>query len=300
MRQWVENPPRLGADELVRTLLASREFRARSLAVKLERPGPSCIIMTETEGGLRFFFSAQDTFVGFPVTVGVYEPDVRAALDRLLRPGMNCLDLGANFGFYSVRMGAVVRPAGGKVFSFEPDPFSFSLLLRNRAENHMEDVLTVFDVACGDEDIEVELYKHPNPANFGGAYARKPGQTAISGERIGTVSLRRVDGLIPPDVPVHLIKMDVEGFEPYALRGMQRILTANRPILVCEFCPASLEFLGADVPTRFLQDLAGLGYSVYETGAFGRGEAVRFEYPRAGYQYANLVCLPSDKSPDDY
>jgi FkbM family methyltransferase len=300
MKRYAENPPRRGVDELVQTLLASREFLARSLAVQLEPPGPSCIIMTETEDGLRFFFSAQDTFVGFPIAAGSFEPDVRAALDRLLRPGMTCLDIGANIGYYSVRMGAVVRQEGGRVFSFEPDPFSFSLLVRNRAENHMEDVLTLFNVACGDEDTEVELYKDPNPANFGGAHTRKTGQSVISRELIGKVPLRRVDDLVPPEIPVHLIKMDVRGFEPCVLRGMRRLVSEDCPVLVCEFNVPALEFLGEQAPVAFLRDLAELGYSVYEAGAFGHGEAVRFEYLGTGCQYANLVCLPHGRSPDEY
>ena len=299
LTRHARNPPRRGVDEMLQELLCSREFQARGLGVQLERPGPSCIIMTETAEGHRFFFSAQDTFVGFPVAVGVFEPDVRAALDRLLRPGMNCLDVGANFGYYSVRMGAVVRQAGGRVFSFEPDAFSFALLLKNRSENHMEDIIVPFHVACGDRDMEVNLYRHPNPANFGGTRVGRPGETPASGELSGRVPLRRIDDLIPPDVSVHLIKMNAEGFEPYALRGMQRILSYDRPVLVCEFAAVALLSHGEDVPARFLNELAALGYSIYEAASFGRGEPARFEYQEAGCQYANLVCLPSAESPDE-
>jgi FkbM family methyltransferase len=300
MRRFAEAPPRRGVDELVQTMLGTKEFAARSLGVQLERPGPSCIIMTETEEGFRFFFSAQDTFVGFPVAVGVFEPDVRAALDRLVRPGMNCVDIGANIGYHAVRMGAAVRAGGGKVFCFEPDPFSFSLLVRNRAENRMEDVLVLFNVACGDENGEVELWKDPNPSNFGGAHTRKAGQPVVSRELIARVPLRRLDDLIPPEIAVHLVKMDVEGFEPLVLRGMRRLLEENRPILVCEFNVPALESLAAGASAAFLQELTELGYSLYEAGAFGRGEAAGFQYSGPACQFVNLVCLPAGKSPEDY
>ena len=69
---------------------------------------------------------------------------------------MNCIDIGANFGFFSVTMAAAVGKEG-KVYSFEPEPFNYSLLLRNRAENRMEDIITPFNVACGDEDGEAAL-----------------------------------------------------------------------------------------------------------------------------------------------
>lgn len=293
LQSHLEAPPRRGVDALVEGLVASREFRARSLAVQLERPGPSCIVMTETPEGFRFFFSVQDTFVGFPVAVGVYEPDVRGVLDRLLRPGMNCLDVGANFGYYSVRMASIVRRRGGRVFSFEPEPFSFSLLLRNRAENHLEDAIVAFNVACGAEDGQAPLYKDPNPANFGGARVAAPGETPAERISVGMVPVRRADALIPPGTRIHLIKMDVEGFEYHALLGMRGILARDHPALVCEFAACALLRFGEDVPVRFLDELAALGYTVYEAASFARGEPVRFEYRPGENQYANLVCLPA-------
>lgn len=299
LRRHAQNPPRRGVEELVQGLLASREFEARALGVQLERPGPSCIIMTETAEGLRFFFSAQDTFVGFPVAVGVFEPDVRSALDRLLRPGMNCIDVGANFGFYTVRMAAAVRP-GGRVFSFEPDAFSYSLLTRNCAENHVEDLVTAFPVACGDEETEVDIYRHPNPANFGGACVRKSGQPAAPGTLAGRVPLRRIDDSIPAGVHIDLVKIDVEGYERAVLLGMKRLLSEERPVIVCEFNTDTLGFEGADAPAALLDVLAECGYSVYEAGPFGEGRAVPFRNPGAGPHFANLVCLPAGKSPQDY
>lgn len=300
LRQYPDHPPSRGIEGLVHGLLSSPEFKAHALGVQLERPGPSCIVMTETAGGLRFFFSAQDTFVGFPVAVGVYEPDVSSALDRLLRPGMNCIDIGANFGLYSVRAAVAVRPAGGKVFSFEPDPFSYSLLLKNCAENHVEDAVTTFAVACGDENTDVGIYRHPNPSNLGGTYVRKQGQPPGAGAATGSAALRRLDDMIPADIRIDLVKIDAEGYERFALRGMRRILTECHPAIICEFSTCSLEFESPDAPSGLLADLTALGYSVYEASAFGKGQAALFQNPGPGVHFANLVCLPADESPDKY
>lgn len=295
MRQYAENPPRRGVDELVNHLLQSPEFSSRSIAVQLERPGASCIVMTETDEGLRFFFSAQDTFVGFPVAVGVFEPDVRGALDKLLRPGMNCVDIGANIGYHSVRMGAQVRQGGGKVFCFEPDPFSFSLLSKNRAENNMEDVLVLYNVACGDEAGEIELYRDLNPANFGGVHTRKTGQPLVSRQFISKVPVGRLDDLIPPDITVHLVKMDVEGYEPFVLRGMQRLIANHRPAIVLEFNVPALSVFGPQTPDTLLKELSAMGYRIYEAGAFARGDEQEFQYAGSPTLFANLVCLPAGK-----
>jgi len=275
-------------------MLSSPEFAARPLAVRLERPGASCIVMTQTADGLRYFFSAQDTFVGFPVAVGVFEPDVVAALARLLRKDMTCLDVGANLGFHSIRMAAVVGE-GGTVYSFEPDPFSYSLLLKNRAENRMENVISALPVACGEEDAEVRLCRHPNPANLGGCYVSR--STTGDPDSI-TVSLRRIDGLITKDIHIHLIKMDVEGYELFALRGMKETISTSRPAIVCEFSTEALERQGPGTAAQFVAELSELGYSLYLAEPFGAGTMKPFTYD-GGSVFVNLVCLPAEPARSD-
>lgn len=292
MQSFRLNPPRRGVDELVESWLDSPEFSARALGVRLERPGPSCIVMTETQEGLRFFFSAQDTFVGFPVAVGVFEPDVRSALDRIVKPGMNCVDVGANIGYHSIRMAAVVGREGGRVFSFEPDPFSFGLLMKNIAENRLEHAISAFQCACGDEEGEVILFRDPNPANFGGAYTRKSHEAAESTEMIAKVAMRRLDDLLPDDVRIHVVKMDVEGYEPFVFHGMMNRIRKDRPVIVSEFDVPALMQWGDLAPAAFLSSIRDEGYVIVEASSFGRGEMEEFVYPQEKLLYANLVCVP--------
>ncbi len=287
-------PPR-DADSLAARFYSSPEFRARSLAVAYERPGHDCLVMTETPEGLRFFFSLRDTFVGIPIAVGVFERDVDAAFQRLLRPGMNCLDIGANLGYYSIRMGAVVSQGGGRVYSFEPDPFAFSLLTKNRQENRLENVISIFQVACGAEEAIGVVIQDPNPANYGGGYVRELGpENKAAGS---SISIRRIDDLVPADVRIDLVKIDIEGFEPFALRGMDRVLSRDRPAIVMEFNPPALRFSGADAPERLLRHLNAHGYVCFEALSYSRGESVPFRCGgAAGDSLVNLVCLPSAKS----
>ena len=284
------NPPSRGLDTILDEFLSSPEFVGRPLAAQLERPGASCIVMAETSDGLRFFFSAQDTFVGFPAAIGVFEPEVHAALAKLLKPGMNCLDLGANFGLYSIRMASVVSGSGGRVISFEPDAFNYGLLLRNRAENRMTELITCYQIACGDEDSEVDLYAHANPSNLGGVRAAKSGEH-ISGDRIGKAPLRKVDSLVPNDWPVGLIKIDVEGYEPYAIRGMRQTLDRWRPTLICEY---STHTLGRERTEALLSEMEANRMNMYEAADFAAGRRIPFE-PRPAPQYANVVCIPAEK-----
>lgn len=287
--QYRSAPPAQGVDGIVDALLASPELEARYLASRIERPGASCIIMTETPEGLRFFFSAQDTFVGFPVAVGVFERDVCGAFAVLLRKGMRCLDIGSNIGFYSIRMAAAVGE-GGKVYSFEPDPFNYSLLLKNRAENRMENIITTLRVACGHEDSEVLLRRDSNPSNFAGAHVSE--ESGIPGHDTA-VSLRRVDGLIPAGDRIDLIKIDVEGYELFVLRGMRRIVSEQRPVIVCEFNTVALDRHGPGTAVQLLAELSELSYSLFEADPFGAGTLTIFRYDGSSNVFLNLVCLPA-------
>ena len=51
---------------------------------------------------------------------------------------MICIDIGANFGFCSMTM-AVPWGRKSRVYAFEPEAFNYSLLLKNRTENGMEE-----------------------------------------------------------------------------------------------------------------------------------------------------------------
>ncbi len=294
MNRYLAAPPRGGVDGLLRQVLSSPEFPNRRIAVEFERPEHDCIVMIETPDGLRFFFSVQDTFVGFPIAVGVFEPDVQAAIGLLVRPGMNCLDVGANLGYYSVRFGAVVGPEGGRVFSFEPDDFAFGLLKKNCQENGLQDVISLFHVACGHEDGEAVLYRDENPANYGGMTLRAPSPAAAG----VPVPVRRLDSLIPPGTRIDFAKIDVEGYERLVVQGMRRVIGESSPVLLCEFNTPALASAAPEEPARFLDELSDLGYNVYEAAAFGRFVAAPFKYSKRQVQFANLVCLPGGQAPE--
>jgi FkbM family methyltransferase len=277
------------SEEAVEALAKIPEIRARMLDSEFVRPAHDCIVMTETPEGLRYFFSMRDTFVGIPIAVGVFEQDVDRALARIIRPGMNCIDVGANLGYYSIRMAAVAGPGGGRVYSFEPDVFACDLLRRNCRENHFEGIVSIFQIACGDNDGEAVLHRDSAAGNYGGMFVRR----SVDPEAGQRVPLRRIDDLIPAGTAIQLVKMDVEGFEPFALRGMQRIVNESKPAILVEFNPPALRFDGEDAPDRLLEWFRSRSYEVYEAEAFGRGDTRPFDYPASGDRFTNLVCLPA-------
>jgi hypothetical protein len=64
--------------------------------------------------------------------------------------------------------------------------------------------------------------------------------------------------------PINVIKIDVEGAELQALRGMTNLLRRNgKAAILMEFCPRWLREAGSD-PTEVLELLRGLGFELSE------------------------------------
>src|SRR5690606_31178360 len=87
---------------------------------------------------------------------GAYNRDLLALLDRLLRPGMVVLDIGANIGEIALACAARIG-AGGVVYAFEPSGRVVSLLRRNIGLNPSLQ-LEVVEQALGDHSGRGQLY----------------------------------------------------------------------------------------------------------------------------------------------
>jgi len=137
-----------------------------------------------------------------------YERD-EAALKCLLRPGDNFVDVGANVDVLTLA-GSTLVGSQGRVFSIEAHPKIAKYLDANVKLNRAEHV-QVIHAAVGDRNGEAHLSDR-----------RSDDQNAISADGL-TVPLRTLDSLLP-DIPIRVLKIDVEGFELFVLNGAQRVL----------------------------------------------------------------------------
>jgi FkbM family methyltransferase len=189
--------------------------------------------------GYRFTYAADDTFIGKWMAKGVYEEVESALWASLIRPDSIVLDIGACIGHYTLVAAGRVDPARGRVYAFEPQPETFELLDRNIALNGFGHARAIH-AAVGAEAGRVRVYR--GPENWGGheVYA-SPG---CEGRESAEVELLAIDDFLEAEgvVPT-IVKMDVEGFEYHALRGMRRLLDDDAaPLtLLMEFFPAIAE-----------------------------------------------------------
>ncbi len=169
-----------------------------------------------------------------------YEPAETRCVDEILRPGMTVLDVGAHVGYYACRAARLVGPRG-RVYAVEPMPMNRRLLKRNLALRRLSWVV-VLPVAASDQEGEQLLYL--NAANSGDNRLAAHEDAGLQ-VRVRTACL---DHLIPSAAVIHFIKMDVQGWEVHALRGMVRLIAANpRVVLLIEAWPSGLARAGSRI-----------------------------------------------------
>lgn len=193
---------------------------------------------------------------------GRYEPQETAIIRDLVRPGMTFADVGANWGYFTLVAAHLAGPSG-RVISVEADARAVAAIRANVAANRLTTV-RVFDIAATDvpRDLSFERYE-PVRASASGNFGLAETASAPDGRRPRVVVRGRPldDVFDEAGVPhVDVLKMDIEGGEAAALRGLERYLSSGRiDFIVLELHPAALDRLGTSA-AAVCDHLSAAGY----------------------------------------
>lgn len=182
-----------------------------------------------------------------------WEPDITALFDRFLKPGMTAVDIGANFGYFTLLAGTTVGPQG-LVYSFEADPRNFEILRQNVLVNWLNDRVRAHHCAVLDSRRQIEFYKDEKFLGCSSLFVTQPDHPNF--ERV-SIEARPLDEMVPG--PVDFVKIDAEGSEPFILEGMRGVIGRSPQIkIVMEFNVASLQTAKVD-PLNFIGRIEELG-----------------------------------------
>jgi len=221
-----------------------------------------------------------------------FEKEESVVFENFIKEGMFILDIGANIGYHTLYFCKLCGPKG-KVIAFEPDPQNFRILTKN---------------------IEINGYTNVESHNLGVGTENKKGHLAISNnntagnsivevdkasEEIETVSIEivKLDDFLPKDQKIDFIKIDIEGYEPFAFHGMKQLLRKQEKLgLLIEFCPSMLRDRNIS-PNSFLTQLQEIGFRIYETDKKREITNDRIdEFVINCTHYANLIGAKGDLS----
>ena len=172
-----------------------------------------------------------------------WEPELTDLVWNSCKPDTVFVDVGANVGYFTILAAASIRNGGkGRVIAIEPNPDCLPLLQRNLVINWSICPVDVRTVAAGAAPGEVWLaYPADRTAN---AHVSTPGQD-VEGERRTLVRIEPLDAIVPEDLAVDILKIDVEGHEISVFRGAERVISRSPNIkVVMEWSPVQMREAG--------------------------------------------------------
>jgi FkbM family methyltransferase len=147
---------------------------------------------------------------------GRYEEEYYQVLASFRKPDSVFLDIGANLGVFSLRLAPLLRK--GQIYAFEPNNQIHELFARSIHLNGLKDRINLFALGASDQNAELALAV---PEGHAGGASVYPIDADYAGPKI---EVRRIDDLLTDVAHFDLAKIDVEGHELHALRGMDKLL----------------------------------------------------------------------------
>jgi FkbM family methyltransferase len=217
-----------------------------------------------------------------------HERELRPILEGLLPQGGVLLDVGAHVGHWSLRLAG----KASRVVAVEANPATAATLRRHLAMNDIANV-TVVQLAAWDSWTHLRLDDPAGQVEGGSTrvLAAENGSGAVPAGRLDQLTeLTELDRL-------DLVKLDVEGADLHALRGMQGLLERYRPVLFVECHDIYGYYQRADLEA-LLRDL-GYGFEVAHSVPStwmpdGPSDVVRM----ADYLVCRPVKVPASNQPE--
>jgi FkbM family methyltransferase len=216
--------------------------------------------MADDLGASWFRCDLRDGIMRDVCLTGRYEPQETALLQRILAKGMTFVDVGANWGYFTLIGARLVGPSG-HVVSVEADPAACAALRANCARNEL-DWVTVLEMAASDRPGTLSFQQYDANATESGNYGLATTTTVVvNGRRLGVTGRALDEALDGLNVDrVDLLKMDIEGGEGRALTGMGRRLAGHRVSwILLEVHPSHLRDQGSSAE-QVVNELRGYGY----------------------------------------
>jgi FkbM family methyltransferase len=186
-----------------------------------------------------------------------YEPEVRAAIENTLQAGDNFIDLGGNESYFSL---VASRKVGleGKVFCIEPQERLWPVILKNITVNEAFNI-QLLPFAIANDKGELDLVLTPS-INTGSSKIAKNIRTSFwTRQKIKTFTLDEIIRSYNID-KVKLIKIDIEGYELFALKSATEALKKGLiENLIIEVHPNQLRQFNQSVE-ELVEFLYGTGY----------------------------------------
>ena len=203
---------------------------------------------------------------------------------HFIKPGMKVIDIGANYGLYSLSIAKIAGPSG-KIWAFEPTPSTAACLKKSIDANNFSNI-ELIQLGLSDRFGSASFYTSPN------SELNSLSKEATAGDNVEEISLVTLDHCLAQYdwQDIDFIKLDAEGEEAKILSQGHKTLSALSPLIMFE-----LKHLSS-VNLPLIKQFKDLGYESYRLIP-GLNVLVPFDPSKAADPYLlNLFCCKEDKA----
>jgi len=243
--------------------------------------------------GMKIFLDSEDS-IYFEMTDMRHEAYELSLFKQELQDANIVFDIGANIGLYSLVASRAIKNEG-KVYSFEPDPISFSNLQHNIEGNSIQNVILI-NKAVSSKNGLAKLSSSYSETMRTLNYLTTTPENSKKTIDIETISLD--DFFKTRSQKVDVIKIDVEGWEFEAFKGMTNLIKTNSTLKIfLEFDPYALTRSATNIP-EFINFLHSSGFIFYnidekkkEKKLVDKNWLLNYAKNTNLNHYTNLLCI---------
>jgi len=242
--------------------------------------------------GVKVYYNSMDRMVAACLwKFGYLEGYELSLFHSCLKPGQMMLDIGANMGVYSLTASSVIGDLG-KIIAFEPDEDNFKIFSKSVLKNNFKNIeLVPFAVSDKEETIFFETHS----LNSGNHQIRKE-KTLKDQKSIEAICL---DNFLPANQKIDIIKIDIQGAEYFAFKGMKQLIADNPHVIVfSEYWSKGLRNMGID-PSQYIKLLKSFEFNIYKIDTKKR-KLEKLDYdeiknnPEYEKDYLNFILTKGD------
>lgn len=195
------------------------------------------------------------------------------------------LDIGANFGLYTVILGRL--PQIKEVHAFEPVRRNFAQLMGNVFANELSAKVSAYRLALGPDPGSATIHIDPRSHGVSRIDLADAGRDLRAFAQTENIDIARLDDVLALSGRRCYVKIDVEGFASRVLVGMEHFLANNTVVLQVEMLASEKHDVLAHFARlgfRHLGDIEGDSYfaSADADGASSRAADAERISPKAG------------------
>ncbi len=277
-------------------------------------------ILVKSKRGFQIYINLSDMGVSSEIFLfDEFEPHNEKFILETLKPNETFIDIGANIGWFTLIAAQKIQQNWheglgpiGQVIGFEANINTAKLLMGSVQNSPYRDLIKIYNVALAPElaILKFEDIKH---GNIGGGQVRQvaEGHKSKNHDRIKekyadvpdpfgdckqtAIPAAPLDSLLANKTQkISLIKMDVEGSEPFVLRGAVETLKRHKPKVMIEFHKDKLEYSSDYSPADVMAQLSDMNYDLYDFQSQDRQKLSVADLDKIldYYGYFDFLALP--------